>query len=76
MSALTDIEQMLANIRKWGAPGLVDVPEGPRPDTERARLAPLQRDTFQCWYCGGFECSVGLCEVQRIEPSSSSKRDR
>ncbi len=79
MSALTDIELMLARIRQRGhyGPWVVDLREGPRPETERALTAPFKRAVFTCGYCGGHDCNRLLCGVKQIEDASSSaKRDR
>ena len=75
---LTDIEWMLASIRRFGStPSFVGLREGPRPETERALGAAFQRVIFTCSYCGGHcrgECDPE-CSVKKLEQGSSSRSD-
>lgn len=72
---LTDIEQMLACIRRHGRLFTVDLREGPRPETERALGAAFKRAIFTCSYCGGHECNRIMCGVKECEQGSSERSD-
>lgn len=73
---LTEIERMLAGIRRIDRPTInANLPEGPRPESERALGAAFQRVIFTCGYCGGHcrvECDPD-CWVKDCERGSSSR---
>lgn len=77
--ALTEIEQMLAELKSWGRPYLdEDLPEGLRSET-RAADADAQRAAFTCRYCGGHDtlwCCPTHCAVKLFESSSSAAGGR